>query len=61
MLEKVYIAKDADETVIEKIKHVCAKHGVPYDMAHTMHQIGNACHIEVGSSCAGVLKSPLQR
>jgi large subunit ribosomal protein L7A len=56
MIEKVYIAKDADEAVTEKIKHVCSKHGIPYDMMHTMHQIGNACRIDVGSSCAGVLR-----
>lgn len=57
MLESVFIAKDADETVIEKLTQLCAKHSLPFDMTLTMHQIGSACLIEVGSSCAGVLKA----
>jgi large subunit ribosomal protein L7A len=57
MLEKVFIAKDADEHIIEKLLGVCEKHAVPYDRAYTMHQIGNACQIEVGSACAGIIKS----
>jgi large subunit ribosomal protein L7A len=55
-LDKVYIAKDADEDIIEKLKAECDKHRIAYDMSLTMHQIGTACEIEVGSACAGVLK-----
>ena len=58
LLDRVYIAKDADDDVTQKLLGVCAKHSIPYDMTHTMHQIGNACGIEVGSSCAGVLRQP---
>ncbi|MDD5016692.1 MAG: ribosomal L7Ae/L30e/S12e/Gadd45 family protein [Eubacteriales bacterium] len=57
MLGKVYIAKDADEEIIGKLKSVCENNGITYDMSHTMHQIGSACGIEVGSACAAVLKS----
>jgi len=57
VLQKVYVAKDADEDVIEMIKKACDTHSVPYDMSHTMHQISSACQIEVGSACAGVLKT----
>ena len=57
-LDRVYIAKDADEHVTQKLLGVCEKHAITYDMTHTMHQLGNACSIEVGSSCAGVLKQP---
>lgn len=56
MLDRVYIAKDADEEVTQKLLGLCAKYLIPCDMTHTMHQIGNACGIEVGSSCAGVFK-----
>jgi large subunit ribosomal protein L7A len=56
MLGKVYIAKDADEDIIAKLKAECDFRRVPYDMSLTMHQIGTACEIEVGSACAGVLK-----
>lgn len=57
-LGRVYIARDADEHVTQKLLLVCDKYSIPYDMTHTMHQIGNACGIEVGSSCAGVLRHP---
>lgn len=56
LLEKVFIAKDADEQITERLLHICEKHGVPYDKAYTMHQLGNACQIEVGSACAGILR-----
>lgn len=52
--KKVFIAKDADEELIERLKETCEKHRVEYDMSHTMQQIGNASGIEVGSACAAV-------
>lgn len=55
-LEKVYIAKDADEEIVTRLRRMCEEHGIPHDMSYSMHQIGNACEIEVGSACAGVLK-----
>lgn len=56
MLEKVYIAKDADEDIVQKLFSECEKLKIPVDASHTMHQIGGACGIDVGSACAGVLK-----
>ena len=55
-LEKVFIAKDADEDIISCLRGICDEHRIPCDVSHTMHQIGNACQIEVGSACAGVLR-----
>ena len=55
-LEKVFIARDADEEIVTRLCQVCEEHGISCDTAHSMHQIGNACAIEVGSACAGVLK-----
>jgi len=55
-VEKVYIAKDADEDIIVQLKQICAQHRVPYDISHTMHQIGSACQLDVGSACAAVCK-----
>lgn len=57
MLDKVYIAKDADEDIIIKVRAECDKHRIPSDMTLTMHQIGTLCEIEVGSACAGILKT----
>ena len=56
MLKKVYVAKDADEGIIVMLREVCDENSIPVDMSHTMHQISSACHIDVGSACAGVLK-----
>ena len=56
-LVKVYVAKDADEDIVEKLVRVCEEGGIAYDATLTMHQIGIASGIEVGSACAGVLKT----
>ncbi len=56
MLKKVFIAKDADEAIIEKLEYACEQKKIGKDISHTMHQIGSACHIEVGSACAAVKK-----
>lgn len=55
-LDKVYIAKDADEDIITRLRAECDRLRIPCDMSLTMHQIGTVCGIEVGSACAGVLK-----
>jgi len=56
VLKKVYIAKDADEALTERLRAACEAHGIAVDMTHTMQQIGSACHIDVGSACAAVKK-----
>ena len=58
LLKKVFIAKDADETVVARLKEACRAHGIECDMSHTMQQIGSACQIDVGSACAAVRKTP---
>lgn len=59
MLEKVYIAKDADEDIIDQITAECNEHRIPFDQSLTMHQIGSACSIDVGSACAGIIKKDI--
>ena len=56
MLDRVFIAKDADEAIISQLTQACEAGRIPYDLAHTMHQIGSACQIDVGSACAAVMK-----
>ena len=51
---KVFIAKDADEPLIEKLKQTCERNAIEYDMSHTMQQIGTASGIEVGCAAAAV-------
>lgn len=57
IISKVFIAKDADEPLIRKLKETCEMHGIEYDMSHTMQQIGYASGIEVGSACAALKKT----
>jgi large subunit ribosomal protein L7A len=56
-LEKVFVAKDADEDIVAQLRRVCGDCNIPCDMSLSMHQIGIACGIEVGSACAGVLRA----
>ncbi len=56
-LKKVFIAKDADKDIIEKLEYACEQNQIEKDKSHTMQQIGSACDIEVGSACAAILKS----
>ena len=55
---KVYIGRDADKLLTGKLIQTCEKHGIDYDMSHTMQQIGSACNIEVKSACAATIKEP---
>ena len=55
-LDKIYIARDADEDIIRQLSDVCAQYAVPFDASYTMHQIGSACGIDVGSACAGIIR-----
>jgi large subunit ribosomal protein L7A len=52
----VYIARDADRTIIKDLEELCGGMGVPLKYADSMKQLGKACGIEVGASAAGILK-----
>jgi large subunit ribosomal protein L7A len=55
-LECVYIAADADEYLIEKLRNACGEAGIPVIEAESMAELGEACGIDVGAACAGILK-----
>ncbi len=52
----VYIAKDADGFLANKIKAACFEHGVAVTEVPTMRELGTACKIDVGAACAGLPK-----
>ncbi|HQA57900.1 MAG TPA: ribosomal L7Ae/L30e/S12e/Gadd45 family protein [Acetivibrio sp.] len=54
--KQVFIAKDADERVVGRIKELCQKNNIPIVYVDTMKQLGKACDIEVGASVACLLK-----
>jgi large subunit ribosomal protein L7A len=55
-LECVYIAADADEYLLDKLRNACNEAGIPVIEAGSMAELGEACGIDVGAACAGILK-----
>lgn len=53
----VFIARDAEEKVVGKIKELCDKNSIEIVYVESMKQLGKACGIEVGAAAACVLKS----
>lgn len=55
-LECVYIAADADEYLLDKLRSACDEAGIPVIETESMAELGEACGIDVGAACAGILK-----
>jgi large subunit ribosomal protein L7A len=49
---QVYIAKDAEEHVVKKIKEVCEEKGIKIVYIDTMKELGRICGIDVGAATA---------
>ena len=54
--QHVYFAEDADPSLLEPIRSLCAEKGIPATPVETMAAIGQACEIEVGAAVAVLLK-----
>lgn len=52
---KVYVAKDADERVTEKLVELCEEEAVAVVEVETMHELGKACGIHVKAAAAAIL------
>lgn len=57
LVQKVYIASDAEPYIVEPIKELCRQHQINYELVENMEQLGNACGIEVGSATVAVLNT----
>ena len=53
---KVFVAADCDKHIKDGIEKLSCENGVPLFIADTMKELGEMCSIEVGASCAVVLK-----
>ena len=53
---QVYLAKNADPALTEPIAVQCEASGIQFPWVKTMHELGQACGIEVGAAVATVLK-----
>ena len=47
---RVYLASDADPSLVERVAAECAAAGIPVETGRTMAQLGRACGIAVGAS-----------
>lgn len=52
----VFIAKDADERVIGKLRELCQTNIVEVVFAENMKLLGKACGVDVGAAAACTLK-----
>lgn len=55
-VKTLYIAQDADEHLIDKLKEVANTNSVEIIYADTMKELGRACGIDVGAATAAILK-----
>lgn len=56
MVRQVFVARDADEHIVDKIKELCYKSSIPIIDVDTMKLLGKACGIDVGTAVACILK-----
>ena len=54
--EKVYLAKDVDDYISQKVKDTCQSYDVDIIMVDSMKELGEACGITVGAATAAILK-----
>lgn len=54
--KKLLLAADCDEKMSAPLKKAADENNVTTDMVETMRELGNLCGIDVGASCAVILK-----
>ena len=52
----VYIAKDADEYIKLPLEDLCKREGIEVLYTETMKELSKACHVEVPTAVAVLLK-----
>ena len=57
IVERVFLARDVDNYVYQKMKEQCQSHDVVIIMVDSMNELGEACGITVGAATAAILKN----
>lgn len=57
LAEKVFLAGDCESRISDPIEKAASENGTQIFYVPTMRELGEMCGIEVGSSCAVVLKA----
>ena len=52
----VFLAKDAENRIIEPLRRLCAEKSIPVSEVETMLELGKACQLMVGAAAAAVIK-----
>lgn len=52
----VYLAKDADASIYDKVLELAKANQVQVELVETMKALGRACKIDVGAATAVILK-----
>ncbi|MEW6663234.1 MAG: L7Ae/L30e/S12e/Gadd45 family ribosomal protein [Bacillota bacterium] len=56
LAKTVFVARDAENHVIDPLRKLCAEKGIEVITVETMAELGRACGIEVGSASAAILE-----
>ena len=56
IVQTVYLAEDADQKVLQKIKDLCTENDLPIIYVESMKVLGKACCIEVGAAAACIVR-----
>ena len=54
--EKLIIAEDCEDRIKDELSSLAETDGTPVTYVPTMKELGSMCGIEVGASCAVILK-----
>lgn len=53
---KVFVARDAEEKLVEPIVLQCRELGIPVTRVASMRELGKACGIQVGAAAAAMVR-----
>jgi len=56
LVQEIYVAKDAEQRLLEQLQILCSQKNVTVDMTFAMTELGKACGIEVGAAAVAILK-----
>lgn len=55
-IDRVILAADSDDFIIEEVKKACLEQSVPIASAESKRALGKACGIERAAAVVGILK-----
>jgi len=56
LIQKIYIAQDADQVMVEKIDNLAKEYNLEIVPVETRKKLGKMCAIDVGATVVAVLK-----